>query len=88
VNNETKIGIRTEDGKIVHDGDRVYNYYDMVPCTIKFGPYGPTIYHEGADANQDIWFDTVQDDGRHSAILNGQRICTIEYAKRRGFRGA
>ena len=72
------VDIRTEDGKIVHEGDRVYNYYDMKPCTIV-----PNTIRMMPDA----WFDTEDDNGRRT-ILNGQRICTIEFAKSRGFKDA
>jgi len=72
--------IRTEDGVIVHAGDRVYNYYDMEPGHIESGSHSLMI--NGGD----IWFDFKADNGRVS-ILNGQRICSIEFAKRRGFRG-
>jgi len=47
----------------------------------------PTVYNDGADLNQDIWFDFKHDNGSTS-ILNGQRICTIEFAKSRGFKDA
>jgi hypothetical protein len=70
--------IVTEDGVTVNEGDRVYNYYDMKPCVIV-----PNTIRMMPDA----WFDTEDDNGKVS-VLNGQRICTIEYAKRRGFKGA
>lgn len=34
------------------------------------------------------WFDFQPDSGRGTKTLNGQRICTIAYAQRRGFRDA
>lgn len=71
--------IRTEDGVDLHPGDRAYNYYDMKPGRIR---------GEGRIRHlPDDWFDFDHDDGTH-ALLNGQRICTIEYARRRGFKGA
>jgi hypothetical protein len=68
----------TEDGVVVKEGDRVYNYYDMkpgfiVPNTTTMAP--------------DPWFYVQHDDGTRS-VLNGQRICSVEYAKKRGFKGA
>jgi len=72
------VDIRTEDGKIVHEGDRVYNYYDMKPCVIV-----PNTIRMMPDA----WFDTEDDTGR-TTVLNGQRICTLQYAQRRGFPNA
>lgn len=70
--------ITTEDGVVVHEGDRVYNYYDMkpgviVPNSITMAP--------------DAWFDVQHDDGTRT-LLNGARICSIEYARKRGFKGA
>lgn len=56
--------IRTEDGKIVHEGDRVFNYYDGF-----WGTLGP-IDDEG-------WADVFGDDNR-KAFLNGQRISTYD----------
>ena len=70
--------IRTEDGVRLTPGDRAYNYYDMQPGTI------------GSVANTgdpDPWFDFNHDDGTRS-LLNGARICSLEYARRRGFKGA
>jgi hypothetical protein len=69
--------LKTEDGQEVKIGDRVYNYYDMKPGVIE-GPVREM---------PDPWFDVKHDDGTVS-ILNGQRICSMEYAVRRGFPGA
>lgn len=69
--------ITTEDGVKVGIGDRVYNYYDMKPGVIE----GPIRYMP------DAWFE-VRDDNGKASILNGQRICSIEYAKRKGWPGA
>ena len=69
-----KVTYTTEDGSKVSAGDRAYNYYDMKPGVV------------GRDNGQG-WFDFQQDDGRIKT-LNGQRVCTIEYARRRGFPGA
>jgi hypothetical protein len=67
----------TEDGVTVREGDKVYNYYDMVPGTI------------GSPAFDSTWFRFLPDEpGVSGGILNGQRICTMAFAKARGFRGA
>jgi hypothetical protein len=71
--------IVTEDNQIVAKGDRVYNYYDMWPGTIV------------TDPDDQGWFYVKPDPGssnRQQALLNGQRICTIAFAKRRGFKDA
>lgn len=65
---------KTEDGVELKTGDRAYNYYDMTVGTI------------GRDVDGD-WFEFDLDTGGDT-LLNGQRICTLEYAARRGFRGA
>jgi hypothetical protein len=70
--------IRTEDGVIVHPGDRIYDYYSMKPGMIVTG----TLTHA-----PDLWFDVLHDDGTR-CLLNGPRICTIEFARRRGFKDA
>lgn len=87
--------IRTDDGMIVHEGDRVYNYYDMWPGTIVPGSIRD--YSRSASERPDgkpnpridLWFDVQRDgdDERDKAMLNGARICTIAYAIRRGFKG-
>jgi hypothetical protein len=76
------LDIITEDRAIVNFGDKAYNYYDMKPGTIG-RIHAP--YNDGADKNQDIWFDFVHDDGSQTSMLNGQRICTRAFAARRGF---
>jgi len=76
--------IITEDRADLGFGDKAYDYYNMKPG--KIGRiHAP--YNEGDDLNQDIWFDFEHDDGTKS-MLNGQRICTMGFALRRGFRDA
>ena len=69
---ENATRIRTEDGVTVRKGDRVFNYYDRVYCVIAQDPDG-----EG-------WFDTTSDDGRRT-LLNGERICSVAFAGRKGW---
>jgi len=78
--------IKTEDGVMLEPGDRAFNYYDM-----KLGYIHPTremtdytaAGHE-TNPNQDLWFDFMHDEGG-VAILNGQRICSIRFAERKGW---
>ena len=70
--------VTTEDHVTLTEGDRAYNYYDMKP-----GKIGK-IETEGSFRG---WFDFHHDDGSR-AILNGQRICSSEFAKERKFRDA
>jgi hypothetical protein len=70
---------KTEDGATVNTGDKVYDYYSMEPVII------------GEDL-KDGWFDALRADGSgrfaSATMLNGQRICTMAFAKRHGFPGA
>jgi hypothetical protein len=79
--------IMTDDWVIVYEGDRVYNYYDMWPGTIV--PGSIQYYNRGGEVNihSDLWFDVQRDgdDERDKAMLNGARICTIEFAKDKGW---
>ena len=65
----------TEDGATLQQGDRAYNYYDMKPGMI-----------EDLNPADRGWFKFLHDDGT-TAFLNGQRICSLTFAARRGFKG-
>lgn len=56
--------IRTEDGVILTEGDRAFDYYGMAWGTI------------GA-IDADLWFMFTHDDGSRS-LLNGARIATYD----------
>jgi hypothetical protein len=64
--------IRTEDGATVHAGDQVFDYYDMLPGVIAEEP------------DPQGWFDVVHPDGSKH-MLDGSRICSVEYARRKGW---
>jgi hypothetical protein len=67
----------TEDGAHVKVGDEIYDYYSMMKGKIiMFSGYMP-----------DPWFSVQHTDGK-IITLNGQRICTLEFAKRKGWPGA
>jgi hypothetical protein len=74
------IKITTEDRVIVQKGDTVYNYYDMWPGTIM------------SDPDDQGWFYVQPLEGvassRQRALLNGARICSMKYARSRGFRNS
>lgn len=92
----------TENGVTVTEGDTVYDYYSMEPVLIGepcgadpsqgwFHTYRPQDapvwdYRKSTWANNAIGAQV----GVYSSagMLNGQRICTLEYARRRGFPGA
>ena len=60
--------ITTEDGIVLQVGDRAFNYYDHKPGTIQ-------------SLSPDGWFDFHHEDGT-SALLNGERICSLDFARR------
>jgi hypothetical protein len=69
--------IVTEDGAVVAKGDVVYNYYDMWPGQIVTNP------------DDQGWFYVKPLKGverQQQALLNGPRICSLAFAKRRGFK--
>ena len=65
----------TEDDVMVFQGERAYNYYEMKPGVVG----KPSFFKE--------WFEFIHDDGTVTS-LNGQRICSVAYARRRKFRDA
>lgn len=64
--------ITTVDGVEVRSGDRVFNYYDRKAGTIEHQP------------DSSGWFDVKHDDGTR-AYLNGERICSLAFAARKGW---
>jgi hypothetical protein len=75
----SEVTILTEDGVILKEGDRAYDYYSMEPGYIV--PNSITFYSD------DPWFHFQHDKGTRP-ILNGARICSMEYARQRGFKRA
>ena len=63
--------VKTEDGIKLEAGERAFNYYGRKPGVI-------------GDIESDGWFDFNHDDGT-KAFLNGERICSVEFAKRKGW---
>lgn len=64
--------IITEDGVEVIPGDRVFNYYDRKWGWIVEAP------------DSAGWFDVKHDDGT-TGYLNGERICSLAFATRKGW---
>jgi len=81
--------IITEDGVTVHEGDHVYNYYDMWPGHIVAGTVSENGRKEGEALNlrRDLWFDVKRSNGGGTSLLNGERICSIPFAQRKGWPG-
>lgn len=91
------IYIITEDNVKVTEGDLVYNYYDMRPVVITMRGNDTKDIEEIIESGQgslkrDIWLEMKAKDAEGNIIgtdlLNGERICSMAFAKGRGFRGA
>jgi hypothetical protein len=88
----------SEDGHPFVEGDIVYNYYDMWPGTIHFDQAAEEeLTHPEVTRRKrkrDVWFyvkplESLEGmSSRQPALLNGERICSLEFAQRRGFRHA
>lgn len=76
----------SEDNVKIGVGDLAYNYYDMQPGRIERLEEKHQVGQEGDDKHG-LWFEFRHDDGS-VALLNGQRICSMDYAVKREFRGA
>lgn len=67
-----RLTVRTEDGVELAVGEEAYDYYDFNRGVIA----GPI--------DEAGWFDLITDNGRR-LYRNGERICSIAYARRRGW---
>lgn len=82
--------IRTEDGVEVGEGDRVYGFHSqMCVGTIRVGSMGKEEeqheYHDRyMQGSTKPWFVVDFDNGK-SELLNGQRVASIEGARRLGY---
>lgn len=82
--------IRTEDGVEVGEGDRVYGFHSqMCVGTIRIGSMGSEaredVYHASDMQGSTMPWFTVDFDNGTREYLNGQRVCSLEYARRRGW---
>ncbi len=69
---------KTADGMTVKMGDRVFNYYGMVPGRIGLDRSTP---------REPGWFEFLAEGGGRD-LLNGERICSIRHAERMGWYAA
>lgn len=82
--------IRTEDGAEVGEGDRVYGFHSqMAVGTIVPGSMGSEErkdeYHDKEmQGSTQPWFTVLFENGRRE-LLNGQRVCSLDYARGRGW---
>lgn len=89
--NDSSTPITTQDGILLHEGDRAYNYYDMKPGTIgRVDSYAQPDTMKGQNSSTPVaewnnfWFDFLEDDG-HTTSLDGSRICSLAFAARKGW---
>lgn len=83
--------IQTADDHFLFEGAKAYNYYDMKPGTIgKIDNRPQPDTMKGQNSNTPIeewnnyWFEFNHDDGT-TCSLDGSRICSLEYATRKGW---
>jgi|SRR6476620_10742603 len=84
--------IITEDGAHVYNGDPVYNYYDMWPGTIVLSDEqedklaSPMVPRRVRMVG--TWFYVRPIEPGQQTLLNGARICSMSFAKAKGWPGA
>ena len=83
--------IRTQDGATLAAGDRAFNYYDMQPGVIgRIDEYAQPDTLAGQNSSTPMaewsnhWFKFEQDNGL-TCHLDGSRICSVGFARRRGW---
>lgn len=87
---ETKRTIRTEDGVEVGEGDQVYGYHSQLTVgVIRVGSMGSEEredqYHGPLmQGSKKPWF-TVDFDNGKSELLNGERVSSVEGARKLGY---
>jgi len=81
----------TEDGVTLGVDDRAFNYYDMKPGRIQrflgFPQPDPAKGQSSATPLEEwtnYWFIFEHDDGT-SADLDGSRICSVQFAQKKGW---
>jgi len=86
-----EIEIITEDRVTLVRGDKALNYYDMRPGTIgEIDKYPQPNTMKGQNCStpmeewNNYWFNFNHADGS-STKLDGSRICSVGYAKRKGW---
>jgi hypothetical protein len=78
-----------ECGTKAYPGEVVYNYYDMRP--VMLGEISDYEWERADDPKKDIWVNCriwAVGESRGTDLMNGERLCSIEFAKRRDFRDA
>lgn len=83
--------ITTADNMLIETGNRAFNYYDMKPGTIgEIDSYPQPNTMAGQDSStpmnewDNYWFKFINDDGG-TTILDGSRICTMDFAHTKGW---
>ena len=82
--------IRTEDGVEVGEGDQVFGFHSqMAVGTIVPGSMGSEdrvdVYHDRyMQGSTQPWFTVEFENGKRE-LLNGQRVCSLEGARKLGY---
>lgn len=78
--------VRTEDGQWVGEGDQVFDYYNMAPGVVgRIEGEHRAVYHDPLmQGSTDPWFTVTHDNGAQKT-LNGQRICSLDGARKKGW---
>lgn len=81
------VTLRLADGADVpHEiGQRVFNYYDMLPGRIERLADRSEPDTSGMLPHGEAWWVTVRHDDGSRASLDGSRLCTIETAQQKGW---
>ena len=87
--------ILTEDGALISVGDIAYDYYDMqvvqlVSIDADAQPWhcGCPVHSDPNITTQDHWGTWATLDGKGGALLNGARVCSLDWAKKIDYPGA
>ncbi len=84
--------IISEDDVKFFSGDEVYNYYDMKPGQLMLTDDDLNDLNEPCVTRKfrkrELWFYFYPRDGGQRQLLNGERICSMEFARVRKFRDA
>lgn len=83
--NETvDLRYRAADGSPITHGKPMWNYYDGYVVLVQVKDYDADPddqFHEHWDG----WFRTKREDGLNGPLLNGERMCSLEHARKVGW---
>lgn len=83
-NDETDPRYKTADGSPITHGKPLFNYYDGYVVLVKIdGTHADpdSEFHQSWDG----WYYTKRENGETGPILNGERMCSLEHARKMGW---